>query len=102
MQKTKIVIGIFKSYFRLAGLESMLLKCKGLTHFRGVQEGGEKKGDPTKMTSEARMLLKTKWREITICGFATILLKKQELSASCHDVDENKGTYWFWGLGAGD
>jgi hypothetical protein len=46
------------------------------------------------MTSEARMLLKTKGREITICGFSPMLLKTQELSASCHDVVEKKGAYW--------
>jgi hypothetical protein len=55
-----MIMGVFKSYFRLAGLESMLLRYKDLVDFRGVQEGGKKKGDPNKTTSEPRMLLKTK------------------------------------------
>jgi hypothetical protein len=60
--KIKIVRGVFQSYFRLAGLESMLLKNKDLAGFRRVQEGRNKKGEPQKTTSEPGMLLKTKGR----------------------------------------
>jgi hypothetical protein len=76
----------------------MLLIYKRLTHFIGVQEAGNKKGDP-KNAGMSHDVHENKGQKIRHFGFETMLLKINELQFSSNDFIEKKGTCRLWGLG---
>jgi hypothetical protein len=53
---------------------------------------GFKKRGGEKMKASYAMLLKTNGGKIPVPPLSTMLLKKNELHPSCHDVDEKKWT----------
>jgi hypothetical protein len=76
LQKIKIDRAIFISYFRLAGLQSMLLRRKDLVDFRGVRRG-QKKGGPHKNDERSQNVIENKRaRNFTL--------------PACHDLIENE------------
>jgi hypothetical protein len=92
---------IFKSYFRPAGLQSMLLERKDLIDLRGVQEGSEKKGDP-KNEGMSNDVYENKGPMKSHFAMSHDVDENKGVIVYSNDLDEKKGTYGFWGLGAGD
>jgi hypothetical protein len=58
----------------------------------GAWRDEREKGGP-KMKVSPTMLLKTHVEKMSLCGLATMLLKKSKLGLVCHDFAENKTGY---------
>ncbi len=70
--------------FYVIGINKLRLLCDG---------EGRKKKEGGKLGSDFFKLLKTDIEKMSAFRLSTMLMKTNELNASFHDVDDNKGSY---------